>query len=167
MNLGISAIEYINGVKNGSITAEEFVAKTLEHISKHDSRLHAFISVDEKAVDQARIIDKKIKSGEKVGAFYGMPISIKDNICIKGGKTTCASKMLSDYVAPYDATVVSKLKSQDAVLIGKTNLDEFAMGATTEFSAFGPSRNPWNTDYVLVCSSGGSAVAVAGFESVF
>src|SRR5574338_109404 len=166
MNLGISAIEYINGVKNGNITVEEFVAKTLEHISKHDSKLHAFISVDEKAVDQARIIDKKIKSGEKVGAFYGMPISIKDNISVKGGKTTCASKMLADYVAPYDATVVSRLRSQDAVLVGKTNLDEFAMGATTEFSAFGPSRNPWNTDYVPGGSSGGSAVSVAGLEAI-
>lgn len=166
MNLGISAIEYINGIKNGTITAEEFTAKTLEHISKHEPRLHAFISVNDSAVEQARLVDKKIKSGEKVGAFYGMPISIKDNISVKGGKTTCASKMLADYVAPYDATVVSKLKSQDAVLIGKTNLDEFAMGVATEFSAFGPSKNPWNTDYVPGGSSGGSAVSVAGLESV-
>ncbi|MBI5698345.1 MAG: Asp-tRNA(Asn)/Glu-tRNA(Gln) amidotransferase subunit GatA, partial [Thaumarchaeota archaeon] len=80
MNLGISAIEYINGIKNGSITAEEFVSKTLEHISKQEPKLHAFISVNENAVEQARLVDKKIKSGEKVGAFYGMPISIKDNI---------------------------------------------------------------------------------------
>lgn len=166
MNLGISAIEYINGIKNGSITAEEFTAKTLEHIKKVEPRLHAFISINDSALEQAQQIDKKIKAGQNVGAFYGMPISVKDNICIKGGKTTCASKMLENYVAPYDATVVAKLKSQDAVIIGKTNLDEFAMGVATEFSAFGPSKNPWNTDYVPGGSSGGSAVSVAGLESV-
>jgi aspartyl-tRNA(Asn)/glutamyl-tRNA(Gln) amidotransferase subunit A len=165
LNLGISAIEYIHGIKSGSITSEEFVAKTLEHINKVEPRLHAFLSLNNNAIDQARQIDKKIKSGQNVGAFYGMPISIKDNISIKGGKTTCASKMLQNYVAPYDATVVSKLKSQDAIIIGKTNLDEFAMGVATEFSAFGPSKNPWNTDYVPGGSSGGSAVSVAGLES--
>lgn len=166
MSLAISATEYIRNVKNGNTTAEEFIAKTLEHISKHEGRLHAFISINDKAVDQARAIDKKIRSGERVGAFYGMPISVKDNICVKDGKTTCASKMLQDYVSPYDATVVSRLKSQDAVLVGKTNLDEFAMGVATEFSAFGPSKNPWNTDYVPGGSSGGSAVSVSALECI-
>lgn len=166
MSLAISALEYISNVKNGTTTAEEFIAKTLDQISKHESNLHAFISINEKALEQARVIDKKIKSKEKIGAFYGMPVSIKDNICIKDGKTTCASKMLLDYVSPYDATVVSKLKSQEAILIGKTNLDEFAMGVATEFSAFGPSKNPWNTDYVPGGSSGGSAVSVSAFECV-
>lgn len=166
MNLGISAIEYIDSVKNGSISAEEFVAKTLDQISKHDGKLHAFLSINHRALEQAREIDKKIKSKENVGAFYGMPISIKDNICVKGTKTTCASKMLQDFVAPYDATVVSRLRSNDAIIIGKTNLDEFAMGLTTEFSAFGPSRNPWNTKYVPGGSSGGSAVCVAALESI-
>jgi len=166
LSLAVSANEYIENVKNGSISVEEFTAKTLEQISKHDSGLHAYLSINDNALDQARKIDKKIKAKEKVGAFYGMPISIKDNICIKGGKTTCASKMLQDFVAPYDATVVSKLKSQDAILIGKTNLDEFAMGVTTEFSAFGPSRNPWNQDYVPGGSSGGSAVSVSALECI-
>lgn len=164
MSLAISALEYISNVKNGTITAEEFVAKTLDQISRHEGRIHAFISISENAIDQARAIDKKIKLKEKVGAFYGMPISIKDNISVKGGKTTCASKMLHDYVSPYDATVVSNLKSQDAVLIGKANLDEFAMGIATEFSAFGPSRNPWNIDYVPGGSSGGSAASVSALE---
>ncbi|NDB90033.1 MAG: Asp-tRNA(Asn)/Glu-tRNA(Gln) amidotransferase subunit GatA [Thaumarchaeota archaeon] len=166
MNLGISAIEYIHGIKNGTITAEEFVAKTIEHIKKVEPKLHAFLSLNDNAIQDARNIDKKIKSGQKIGALYGMPVSIKDNICIKGGKTTCASKMLENYTAPYTATVVSKLQEQDAIIIGKTNLDEFAMGVATEFSAFGPSKNPWNTDYVPGGSSGGSAVSVAGLESI-
>ncbi|MCH7562172.1 MAG: Asp-tRNA(Asn)/Glu-tRNA(Gln) amidotransferase subunit GatA, partial [Thaumarchaeota archaeon] len=100
------------------------------------------------------------------GACFGMPISIKDNMCIKDSKTTCASKMLENFVAPYDATVITKLKEQDAIFIGKVNLDEFAMGLTTEFSAFGPSKNPWNPDYVPGGSSGGSAVSVSAFECI-
>lgn len=164
MNLSISAAEYVHGVKSGAFTVEEFVAETLEQISKHDGVLHAFLSVNENALDQAKAIDRKIKAGEKTGAFYGMPISVKDNICVKGTKTTCASKMLQDYVSPYDATVISRLKSEDAIIIGKTNLDEFAMGIATEYSAFGPTRNPWNTEYVPGGSSGGSSASVAAHE---
>ena len=166
MNLKISALEFVQQVQNGNISAEDFVAKTLERIQSIDDKLHAFLFVNEKAIDQARDIDKKIKSGSKVGACFGMPISIKDNMCIKDSKTTCASKMLENFVAPYDATVVTKLKEQDAVFVGKVNLDEFAMGLTTEFSAFGSSKNPWNIEYVPGGSSGGSAVSVSAFECV-
>ncbi len=166
MNLKITALEFVQGVQNGSISAEEFVAATFEHINDVEKKLHAFLLLNEDAVDHARVIDRKIKSGEKVGACCGMPISIKDNMCSKGQRTTCASKMLEHYIAPYDATVLSRLKSEDAILVGKTNLDEFAMGLTTEFSAFGPSRNPWNTDYVPGGSSGGSAVSVSAFECI-
>jgi len=166
MNLKISALEFVQEVQTGNISAEDFVAKTLERIQRIDDKLHAFLSVNEKAVDQARDIDKKIKSGSKVGACFGMPISIKDNMCIKDSKTTCASKMLENFVAPYDATVITKLKEQDAVFVGKVNLDEFAMGLSTEFSAFGSSKNPWNTEYVPGGSSGGSAVSVSAFECV-
>jgi len=166
MNLKISALEFVQEVKNGNISAEDFVAKTLERIQSVDDKLHAFLSVNEEAVDKAQEIDKKVKSGDKVGACFGMPISIKDNMCIKDSKTTCASKMLENFVAPYDATVITKLKEQDAVFIGKVNLDEFAMGLTTEFSAFGPSKNPWNTEYVPGGSSGGSAVSVSAFECI-
>lgn len=166
MNLKISALDYIQEVKTGNISAEDFVAKTLEQIQNVDDKLHAFLSVNDEAIDHAREIDKKIKSGKKVGDCFGMPISIKDNICIKDSKTTCASKMLENFVAPYDATVIEKLKQQDAIFIGKVNMDEFAMGLTTEFSAYGPSKNPWNTDCVPGGSSGGSAVSVSAFECV-
>jgi aspartyl-tRNA(Asn)/glutamyl-tRNA(Gln) amidotransferase subunit A len=166
MNLKISALDYVQEVKTGNISAEDFVASTIERIQKVDDKLHAFLSVNEKSIEQAREIDKKIKSGEKVGDCFGMPISIKDNMCIKDSKTTCASKMLEDFIAPYDATVISKLKQQDAIFVGKVNMDEFAMGLTTEFSAYGPSKNPWNTDCVPGGSSGGSAVSVSAFECV-
>ena len=166
MNLKISALEYVEEVKNGNMSAEDFVSATIDRIKNVDEKLHAFLQVNSKAVEQARQVDKKIKSGEKVGTCFGMPISIKDNICIKHSKTTCASKMLENFTAPYDATVISKLKEQDAIFVGKANLDEFAMGLTTEFSAYGPSRNPWNTDYVPGGSSGGSAVSVSAFECV-
>ena len=166
MNLGITAAQYLEQVKNGSLTVEEFTAKTIERIKKVEGTLHAYISLNDNAISQAKQIDKKLKAKEKVGACFGMPISIKDNICTKGMKTTCASKVLENFVAPYDATVVSKLKSQDAIIIGKTNLDEFAMGISTEFSYFGPSRNPWNTDYVPGGSSGGSAVSVSALECI-
>ena len=166
MNLKISALEYVQEVKTGNISAEDFVAKTIERIQSVDDKLHAFLSINDKAVDQARNIDKKIKSGEKVGDCFGMPISIKDNICIKDSKTTCASKMLENFIAPYDATVITKLKQQDAIFVGKCNMDEFAMGLTTEFSAYGPSKNPWNVEYVPGGSSGGSAVSVSAFECV-
>jgi len=166
LNLKISALQFTRDVKSGNLSVEDFVAKTMEQIQKVDGKLHAFLSLNDKAVDQARAIDKKIKSGEKIGQCYGMPISIKDNICIKDTKTTCASKMLENFIAPYDATVIKKLKQQDAIFVGKVNLDEFAMGLTTEFSAYGPSKNPWNTDYVPGGSSGGSAVSVRAFECV-
>ena len=163
MDLGISALRYVEEVKSGGFTVEEFVSATLDHIRRHE-RLHAYLSVDEKSVERARSIDRKIRAGERVGACYGMPISVKDNICIRDTPTTCASRVLEDYVAPYDATAVSRLRSEDAIFVGKTNLDEFAMGLTTEFSAYGPSLNPWNTDCVPGGSSGGSAVAVAANE---
>ncbi len=166
MALGKSILQYIDDVKTGNTTCEEFLAETLEHIKKNDEKLHAYLSLNENALEHARNIDKKIKTNEKVGKCYGMPISIKDNICVKGTKTTCASKVLEDFVAPYDATVISRLKSEDAIITGKTNMDEFAMGITTEFSAYGPSRNPWNPDYVPGGSSGGSAVSVSAMQCI-
>jgi aspartyl-tRNA(Asn)/glutamyl-tRNA(Gln) amidotransferase subunit A len=164
MNLKISALQFVEDVKTGNISVEDFIGKTMEHIDKVEPKLHAFLEINRNSLDDARTIDKKIKSGEKVGSCFGMPISIKDNICIKNSKTTCASKMLENFVAPYDATVIKKLKDQDAIFVGKVNLDEFAMGLSTEFSAYGPSKNPWNTEHVPGGSSGGSAVSVSAFE---
>jgi aspartyl-tRNA(Asn)/glutamyl-tRNA(Gln) amidotransferase subunit A len=167
MNLGISATEFASQAKDGTISVEEFVAKTIDRIKKVEEKVHAFITVDDQnALAKAKEIDKKIKSKDKVGACFGMPISIKDNICTAGIKTTCASKMLENFIAPYDATVTSRLKNEDAIIIGKVNLDEFAMGSTTEFSHFGPSKNPWNIDYVPGGSSGGSGVSVSALECV-
>src|SRR5574338_430121 len=166
MNLEISSIQYIEQIKNGSFTVEEFIGQTIERIKKIEGSVHAYISLNDNAITQAKQIDKKIKAKDKVGICHGLPISIKDNICTKGMKTTCASKVLENFVAPYDATVVSNLKANDAIITGKTNLDEFAMGISTEFSYFGPSKNPWNTDYVPGGSSGGSAVSVSALECV-
>jgi len=164
MNLKTSILDYINDVKSGSFTVEEFTSATIQRIKDVDGDVHAYLSLNESAIDNARIIDKKISAGEKVGVCYGFPISIKDNICITGSKTTCASRILENFVAPYTATVVSKLQSEDAIITGKTNLDEFAMGLTTEFSAYGPTKNPWNLNYVPGGSSGGSAASVAADE---
>lgn len=166
MSLDISALKYIDEIKNGNISCEDFIAKTLEQIEKYDDDIHAFLSLNPDVIKQAQEIDKKIKTNQKLGRCFGMPISIKDNICIKGTKTTCASKVLQDFTAPYDATVVSKLKSEDAILIGKVNLDEFAMGLTTEFSAYGLTKNPWNKNYIPGGSSGGSAASVSALECI-
>ena len=164
MNLKTSILDYINDVKSGSFSVEEFTSATIQRIKDVDGDVHAYLSLNESAIDDARAIDKKISAGEKVGTCYGFPISIKDNICITGSKTTCASKILENFVAPYTATVVSKLQSEDAIVTGKPNLDEFAMGLTTEFSAYGPTKNPWNLKYVPGGSSGGSAASVAANE---
>jgi aspartyl-tRNA(Asn)/glutamyl-tRNA(Gln) amidotransferase subunit A len=165
MNLGISATEYVSQIRNGTISVEEFVSKTIDRIHAVEDKIHAYITIDEKnALDAAKTIDKKIRAKEKVGSCLGMPLSVKDNICVIGLKTTCASKMLEDFVAPYDATVISRLKAEDAIILGKVNLDEFAMGSTTEFSFYGPTKNPWNTQYVPGGSSGGSGASVSALE---
>lgn len=167
MNLGISATEFVSQARDGIISVEEFVAKTLDRISLVESKVHALITVNNTgALDKAKEIDKKIQNKEKTGILFGLPVSIKDNICTAGLKTTCASKILENFISPYDATVVSRLKSQDVIIIGKANLDEFAMGSTTEHSYFGPSKNPWNTDYVPGGSSGGSGVSVSAKECI-
>ena len=166
MDLGISALNYVTSIKNGDFTVEEFIEKTLERIKDVDEKVHAFLQISDTALEKANKIDRRIKSNDEIGKFYGMPISVKDNMCVEGTITTCASKVLENFIAPYTGTAVSRLESDDAIIIGKTNLDEFAMGLSTEFSAYGPSRNPWNTDFVPGGSSGGSAVSVSANECI-
>jgi len=164
MELNTSILNYIEDIKSGKFTVEEFTSAIIQRIQNIDETVNAYLSLNESAMDDAKLIDQKIASGEKIGKCYGFPISIKDNICITGTKTTCASKILENFVAPYTATVVNHLQNEDAIITGKTNLDEFAMGLTTEFSAFGATKNPWNLDYVPGGSSGGSAASVAANE---
>ena len=158
-NLDIEEVK--NGVKNEEFTIEEYISNFFERIEKIDDKINSFITINENAIEIARKIDRKIKNGEKIGKLAGISVGIKDNINIENLKTTCASKMLSNYVSPYDATVIKKLRENDAIILGKLNLDEFGMGSTTEWSNFGITHNPWNLDYVCGGSSGGSAASVA------
>lgn len=149
-------------VKKGEITSESIVKGYLKSIDEKDGLINAFLSVNsESALKRAREIDQRAKAGEKLGALAGIPIAIKDNICTKGMYTTCSSKMLEDFIAPYDATVIKKLLAEDAIIIGKTNMDEFAMGSSTETSAFKTTLNPVDSSRVPGGSSGGSAAAVS------
>lgn len=144
------------------IKPTELVQSYLDRIEKLNPLLNAYLTVcTEEALAQAKKIEERIGKGEELGALAGVPVAVKDNICTEGIRTTCASKILENFVPIYDATVVEKLKAEDAVIIGKTNLDEFAMGSSTENSAFGPSKNPWDLSRAPGGSSGGSAVAVA------
>lgn len=145
------------------ITSEELVTHYLDRIAKYDPKIGSFITVDQAgALAQAKAVDDKRRQGHDLPAYAGIPIAIKDNICTKGLKTTCASKMLENFIPPYDATAIEKIKEQEMVILGKLNMDEFAMGSSTENSAFQLTRNPYDPERVPGGSSGGSAAAVAG-----
>lgn len=153
--------ELVSKIQNKEISCEEVVSYYIKNIKEKEDDINAFISLqEEKALKKAKELDEKIKKDDKVGKLAGIPIAIKDNLCTNGVNTTCASKMLEDFVPPYDATVIKQLQQEDAILIGKTNLDEFAMGSSTENSAFKITKNPIDKSRVPGGSSGGSAAAV-------
>ncbi|MDR3595600.1 Asp-tRNA(Asn)/Glu-tRNA(Gln) amidotransferase subunit GatA [Clostridium sp.] len=154
--------EMVDKIKNGELTSEALVNSYIDEIVKTESTVNAFLTLTcDEALAKAKEIDAKIKAGESLGRLAGIPIAIKDNICTEGVTTTCASKMLEDFIPPYDATVVKKLLAEDAIIIGKTNMDEFAMGSSNENSAFKKTLNPRDITRVPGGSSGGSAAAVA------
>ncbi|MBC7784227.1 MAG: Asp-tRNA(Asn)/Glu-tRNA(Gln) amidotransferase subunit GatA [Burkholderiales bacterium] len=148
-----------DAIASKKISSVELTTETLSRIAQVDPSLHAY---NEVLGDRALSIAREVDSGSRSGPLAGVPIAIKDNLCTSFGRTTCSSKMLANFRAPYDATVVKKLEAAGAVIIGKTNLDEFAMGSSTENSAFGPTANPWDVSRVPGGSSGGSAAALAG-----
>ncbi|KKU78952.1 MAG: Glutamyl-tRNA(Gln) amidotransferase subunit A [Candidatus Peregrinibacteria bacterium GW2011_GWA2_47_7] len=168
MNLNwLSIAEAHLGLKEKKFSSEDLVDACLAQIKKGEY-LNNFLTVTEDlARARAREVDAKIAGGKEIGILEGIPAGIKDLFNTKGVRTTCASKMLENFVPPYESTATRLLKEAGMVLLGKTNLDEFACGASTENSAFGPSLNPWNKEFVAGGSSGGSASAVAAGQSFF
>ena len=151
----------LSQLKTGAVTAEEAARGFLDRAAKL-GRLNVYVHLDPEVVmAQARAVDAKRKAGEPLGPLAGVPVAIKDVLCVDGEPTTCGSRMLKNFRPPYDATVIAKLRAAGAILFGKTNMDEFAMGSSTENSAYGPTRNPWDETRIPGGSSGGSAAAVA------
>ena len=154
--------ELIEKLDKKEITPTQITESYLNRIKEKEKDVQAFVTVtDENAKAKAKEIEEKIANGENLGKLAGIPIGIKDNMCTKGVKTTCSSKMLENFVAPYDATIVKNINNENMIALGKLNMDEFAMGGSTEYSYFHPTYNPWNLNTVPGGSSGGSAAAVA------
>jgi aspartyl-tRNA(Asn)/glutamyl-tRNA(Gln) amidotransferase subunit A len=161
-----SAHEMAAALQAGEITSVELVTAHLNQIERVDKEVHAFLYVDkEGALSQAADIDKRRSQGAKLGPLAGVPLALKDVMVQKGIPTTCGSKMLEGWRPPYDSTVVRKLKENDVVILGKTNMDEFAMGSSTENSAYGPTHNPWDLTRIPGGSGGGSSASLAAFEA--
>ncbi len=169
MNLiDLTITQLHEGFKKKQFTSMEVTRAYLEQIKKTDPQIGSYLAVTEElALSQAEAADKIMATEKDFPVLMGVPFSVKDAILVEGEKCTAGSKILENYLAPYDATVITKLRKQGAVILGKTNLDEFAMGASTENSAFKVTKNPHNLDRVAGGSSGGSAASVAAKEAVF
>lgn len=163
--LDCTAVELAAKIKAGEVTAVEAMQAVVAQIEKSEDKLNCYVTFDkEKALQAAAKADDDIKAGKLTGPLAGVPFAIKDNMCTEGMLTTCSSKILGNFVPTFSSEAVIKLQEAGAVIIGKTNMDEFAMGSTTETSAFGATKNPRNTEHVPGGSSGGSAAAVAANE---
>ena len=166
--MSLTAVELGKKIKANEITAVEATSAAIDAIKKHEADINSFVTVDEEgALKRAAEVQAKIDAGELTGPLAGVPVAIKDNMCTEGLKTTCSSKILYNFIPTYTAEAVKKLEEAGAVIVGKTNMDEFAMGSTTETSAYGKTKNPWNTEHVPGGSSGGSCSAVAAEEVPF
>ena len=166
--LSLSAVELAAKIKEKEVTVKEAVEAVFARIEEKEKALNCYVTLDkEGALKQAEEVQKKINDGKLAGALAGVPVAIKDNMCTEGMLTTCSSKILGNFVPTFSSEAVLNLKKAGAVIIGKTNMDEFAMGSTTETSAFGETKNPWNEKHVPGGSSGGSAAAVAADECFF
>lgn len=166
--IDMTAVELAAAIKEGKTTAVDAALSVLAQIEEKEEILHCYVTVDkEGALKSAREVQAKIEAGELTGRLAGVPVAVKDNLCTAGMLTTCSSKILENFIPAYSAEAVMNLQKAGAVIIGKTNMDEFAMGSTTETSAFGVTRNPWNPGHVPGGSSGGSAAAVAAGECFY
>ena len=167
--MSLTAVALGKKIQAGEVTVEEAVLDALEQIEKKEDAIHSYVTVLEKEaiLEKAKEIQKKIDAGELTGPLAGVPVAIKDNMCTEGVLTTCSSKILYNFVPTYTSEAVKNLEAAGAVIIGKTNMDEFAMGSTTETSAYGITRNPHNAEHVPGGSSGGSCAAVAAEECSF
>ncbi len=163
--LDLTAVELAGQIKSGKTTAVEAMEAVIANIDSKEEELNCYVTFDrEAALSAAKEAQKKIEAGELTGPLAGVPIAIKDNMCTEGVLTTCSSKILGNFIPQFSSEAVKRIEEAGAVVIGKTNMDEFAMGSTTETSAYGPTKNPWNTEHVPGGSSGGSAAAVAANE---